>query len=321
MSDMRIEAAREADDSDQKPRTLRGRRNWLSVARKEVADAGRAWHPYVLTAAFLTILILGSMRKIQEVNRPSPNSQSEITFGDGLITLAEYLEVFVPLVILIGMHMAIARERERGSLHVMLALPVSRRDVLVGTALGRGVVIAGTLLVALAVNGVVQWVLYDSMNLLTYAKFAVAVVGLGIVFVGIAVGISAAARTTNRAVSAAIGVFFVVTFLWERLLQVVDLATGVRPELLPMEQNVAPGWRVLLHRIRPGEAWRLVTTDWLVPVMSEFGRGENTYYARYTTPGPEPFYLESWVLAIVLLLWCVVPLLLGYWRLRNADLG
>lgn len=321
MSKTQIAAAREARGSDQMPETLRGRRNWLRVARKEVADAGRAWQPYVLTATFLAVLILGSMRKIQEVNRPPPNSQSEITFRDGLITLANYIEIFVPLVILIGMHMAISRERERGSLQVMLALPVSRRDVLVGKALGRAIVVAGTFLVALAVNGVILWILYDSMDFLTYVMFAVAVIALGIVFVGIAVGISAAAQTTNRAVSAAIGVFFVVTFLWEQLLQVVDLATGVRPQLLPMEQNVAPGWRVLLHRIRPGEAWRLVTTDWIAPVMSEFGRGESTYYARYTTPGPEPFYLESWVLAIILLLWCVVPLILGYWRLRDADLG
>ncbi|PSP75634.1 hypothetical protein BRC81_14705 [Halobacteriales archaeon QS_1_68_20] len=322
MSDAQINAGGEAEDTVREPGTLQGRRNWLSVARKEIADAGRSWQLYILTGGFLAILTLGSMSKIERGSRPQPaDNQFEMTFREGLQTLAGFIEVLVPLVILIGLHTAIAKERERGSLRVILTLPVSRWDVLAGTALGRAVVIAGTFLAALAVNGLTMWVLYDSMDLLTYGKFAFAVVTLGIVFVGIAVGISAVARTTNRSVSIAIGVFLVVTLMWEKLLGAVDLVTGVQPQFNPMAQDVAPGWRVFLYRIRPGEAWQLVVTDWIAPVMPELGRGENTYYARYTTPGPEPFYLDSWFLAIVLILWCIVPLLVGYWRFREADIG
>ncbi len=321
MSDAQLDAGGETVEGDREP--LDDRRNWLSVARKEVADAGRSWQLYVLTGVFVAGLTLGSLEPVQNamVGSSPGEEQKAVAAREGLKSLRTFVQIVVPLVILIGTHMAIAGERERGSLRVTLALPVSRRDVLVGTALGRAGVVAGTLLAALAVNGIAMWVAYDSMDPLTYAEYSVALVVFGVVFVGIAVGISAATRTSNRAVGTSLGVFLVITILWFRLLDLVELVTGVQPQINIITQNTAPGWWVFLQRMRPGTAWQLVVTDWIVPVTSELGRGENTYYAQYTTPGPEPFYLDSWFLAIVLVAWCVVPLLVGYWRFREADLG
>lgn len=299
---------------------LNGRRTWLTVARKDVADAARSWQLYVLTGVFAAVLTLGSLRPLLD-EQAFRDADVAIAAQAGLESMAGLVGVFVPLVILVLGHMSIVGERERGSLRVLLALPVSRRDVLVGTLLGRTLVVGGTLLAALAANGVAMLLLYDSIDVGTYVGFSIAAVAFGAVFVAMAVGISAGSRTRGRSIGVTMGAFLLVTFLWRSLLPLVEAVTGVVPEYNITTQNIAPGWYVLLERARPAKAWKLVVTEWGVPVMPELGKGEKTYYAPFTTPSPEPFYLDAWFLALVLLAWGAIPLLVGYWRFRAADIG
>lgn len=292
------------------------RRVWSSVAKKDVSDATRSWQIYVLLGVFATLLAFGALTPaLRQVMVGSEQPLSASTAIDSMVRL---VTTFLPLVVLMVGHLPIVRERERGGLRVLLALPVSRRDLLVGTVLGRSAVVGGTLLGGLAVNGVAMVLLYDSLDIEAYAWFSTAVLAFALVFVGLAVGISAVSRERGRAMGAAIGTYLAVTYLWQLFLLIARVLTGVTPEMNIQAKDVAPGWYVLLNRIQPSKAWQFVLSDWVAPRTPGM---DITAPAPYTTPGPEPFYLDTWFLAIVLLAWGAIPLLVGYWRFRGADIG
>lgn len=295
-----------------------GERNWLVVAKKDVADSARSWQLYALFGAFTAILTLGSLRPALE-QMALREERDAVPAQLGLETVAELVGVFVPLVVLLLGYRAIVGARERGRLRVLLALPVSRRDVLLGKLVGRATVVAVSLAASLLLNGVAMLLVYDSLGLRTYVKFATTVLAFAVVFAGMAVGISAGARTRGRALTVSLGSFLLFTFLWGPILTLVEAVTGVTPEVNITSQNVAPGWYVFLERARPSKAWQLLATKWGVPVLPELGRGADSYHAPFTTPGPEPFYLDPWALLVVLLAWGGVPLLVGYTLFRRTD--
>lgn len=295
------------------------RRTWVTIAGKEIAELARSWQPYVLLAVFGVVITIGSLGPVlSTMNRRGP--VETLTAGAGLIRVSSFVGVFLPLVILIGVHAAVVGGRQRGSLRLLLGLPVSRRDVLLGTLLGWGAVYEASLLAGLAVSGVAMYAFYDTMSVIDYLGFSIGVLLFGAIFVSMGIGISAAVRTRGRAVGLAVSMFAVVTFLWQELLALLEALTGASPQINITAPNIAPGWYVFLHRLKPENAWRLVMTEWVVPVLDAHEQGASVYYISYTTSGSEPFYLDTWFLAGVLIAWGIVPLLIGYVRFQVAEI-
>jgi len=320
MSDGSAESSsREAVATDRNSRPVEDRRGWLSVARKDVSDAGRSWQLYVLTAVFTTAMAFGGAGPILSA-MTFGGTNSNYAATDGLVGMAGFIEFLVPLVVLLLGHMAIAGQLERGSLRTLLALPLSRRDVVGGILLGRTVVAVTTLAVGLSVAAVPLWVLYDGLDLLVYAEFSAAILAFAACFAALAVGISAASPTRGHALAGAVGAFGLTTFLWDFLLFLVRFATGVEVVLVNGDPNWAPGWYVFLDRVHPGTALRHVVSTWVVPVFPCRGVGASSKHPCLTTQGPEPFYLDAPVLALVLVAWGLVPLAVGYWRFRDAEI-
>lgn len=299
-------------------RPVEARRGWLAVARKDVADAGRSWQLYVLTAVFTTAMVFGGAAPVlSAMTRGGASRDYAVT--DGLVTMAGFVESLVPLVVLLLGHMAIAGQLDRGSLRTLLALPVSRRDVVVGILLGRTIVAGTTLAVGLSVAAVPLWVLYGGLDLLMYAGFSASILAFAVCFAAMAVGISAASPTRGHALAGAVGAFGLTTVLWDVVLFFVRFATGVEVVLVNGEPNWAPGWYVFLDRAQPGTALRHVLSNWVIPVFPCQGVGASSEHPCMTTRGAEPFYLDAWVLVFVLFAWGVVPLAVGYWRFRDTD--
>jgi len=299
-------------------RPVESRRRWLAVARKDFADAGRSWQLYVLTAVFTVAMSFGAASPVLS-SMARDRATPVYSATDGLVRMAEFTEFIVPLVVLMLGHMAIAGQSERGSLRTLLALPVSRRDVVLGTVVGRTAVVGTALAVGLSVSGVLMWVFYDGFGVLTYVGFSASILAFAACFVAMAVGISAASPTRGHALTWAVSAFGVTTFLWGIFLFLVKVASDVTVVVYNSEPNRAPGWFVFLDRAHPGTAMRHVVSNWIVPVFPGQGIGGSSQYPRLTNPGPEPFYLDAWFLALVVLAWGLVPLAVGYWRFRDAE--
>ncbi|MBP1922609.1 ABC-2 type transport system permease protein [Halorubrum alkaliphilum] len=206
----------------------------VAVANKDFQDTVRSRGMVILVALFSLLVSLFAY-----LVRPQGDAQQFATelllsqlVGPVLVT------GLIPLVGIVVGYNAVSGERDSGSLKLLLSLPHSRADVVFGKVIGRGAalalaVLAGFLLPALVL--IVVPVTFNAGSFLGYTVFAAV---LGVVFVAIAVGCSAAMATQQRALIAGIAVYAVFVLLWGLLTgQVVDALDGVIAALpLSIEQ-------------------------------------------------------------------------------------
>lgn len=295
------------------------RRNWFVVARKDLLEARRSWQLYVLAAVFTVGLTLWGLEDPLAPMTAGLQPATDLPLRRGLTSMSVFVGFFVPLVVLVLGYRSVVGERESGSLRIMLGLPVSRHDLIVGTFLGRTLIVWSTLSLGFLVAAVPMWIIYQGLNF-AYVAFAISTLLFSTVFVAMAVGISAATRTRGHSIALAISAFGLVTFLWDVVRSLVSIVTGVVPDTVGNIQNTAPAWYVFLVRARPGRGWRVIVTEWVMPVFPRDGVGDTVFFIPLSTPGPEPFYLDSWVLVLVLLAWGVVPLIIGFRRFSGDDI-
>ena len=295
---------------------------WRQVAHKDFADAVRSkmiWGIMGVFVLFMVVLLL-----VAEAAFPD---EIEVTVDVALAFVAELSQLFVPLIALIAAYMAIVGERRSGSLRVLLSYPFSRSDVVLGKLIGRGLVIGVALFAGLVVTAAVAVVLYGVPEFGTLVGLFGSVLLFGLAFAGIGVGVSAATATRGKAMAAVLGLYILFLMFWETI--VGALYYAVEGSLPGME--VEP-WYFLLLRLSPIEAFRALADgvfDDTVNPMIYLGvndiPADVEFHEHFDTSarvaGEMPFYLDSWVLVLILLAWGLVPAAVGYLRFRDADLG
>lgn len=129
-------------------------------------------------------------------------------------SLAMLCVYIVPLAGLAYGYDAIIGPAESGWLDVLTALPVTRFRVLLGTALGRGVVLTGGITLGFVLPSVAVINEYGLAALPVMANLLLAVVALGLGFLSIAVGLSTIVREKTHALGAALlaWVWFVLVY-------------------------------------------------------------------------------------------------------------
>ncbi|WP_435102258.1 ABC transporter permease subunit [Halarchaeum sp. P4] len=262
--------------------------SWRVVAERDVRDPFRSLSALVLFGLFgLLFAAAGYLGS---------------SGGGGVAPLlASVASAIVPLAGYGICYGVVAGKRQDGSLRVFLSLPHSRRDVVLGSAIGRAVVLAlavtvGFLLALLVFVAAGGSGFDPSAFLGTWALaclFAVTVVGVG-------VGISAAARTTGRAVAGVAFAYVLFVAAWNWIPSLVRyVAAGFRFPTGP-----TPTWATAFTYCNPERAYSVLTT-------AVVGGPSPPTTAAYTTPG---FALA------VLVAWAVAPLALGYLAFERGDL-
>ncbi|MXV61713.1 ABC transporter permease subunit [Natronorubrum sp. JWXQ-INN-674] len=275
----------------------------VSVAKRDFLDVRRAklvWAPVALYVVFMLLFYWG------QSNSSNPDFYA-VMFS--LATVGGVL--LVPLVALVAAYLSIAGERESGSIRYQLSLPVSRTDVVLGKLLARTGVVAAALLAAFAIGIVAAWILVPEMTV-EYGDYT-AFVGLTLLYasayVAVAVAISAATSSRSRAMSSAIGFFFVFNIVWNFLpvgptymaeFVFEELGIGYADEHLQFIFSLSP------------------TGAYLNGLGLAF---PETAFGGQVAAGVDPFYVQDWFMLVILAGWVVVPLALGIWQFRRADLG
>ncbi|MFB6085912.1 MAG: ABC transporter permease subunit [Halodesulfurarchaeum sp.] len=273
---------------------------WLVIARKEFEDALRSrmlWAIVVLIAA-MTSLAAGVMVLVPGVS------------GDPVSAIgaaSQFAAMLVPIMALIAGYLAIAGERESGSLKILLGLPPSRGEVLLGKFLGRAGVVGIGVGAGFAISGVITRALYGVVPVLDFVGVTLLSAALGICFVGIAVGISATTAVRSRAMTLAVAAYLVLTLLWDMVPQGVHLVVAGS-----MPGATVPGWFLLLQRASPSGAYNTLVQRVLVDTDAALA-------ARLG--GEVPAYLDAPFFLGILVLWTILPLVFGYRRFRRADLS
>ena len=217
----------------------------------------------------------------------------EVTIAS-LVSLVIYL---IPLIALLLGFDAIVGERERGSLDLLLSLPITRLELLLGKYLGLA---AALTLSTLAGFGLVAVLLYQQLSwagLYHYFGFMVSSVLLGLAFLSLAVLLSVLARERTRASGMAIALWFFFVLVFDLLLLGVLVATGGR-----FGGDVF-AWLLLLN---PADVFRILNVFSLDDVRTLYG---------LSTIVPVSMGSQA-LLGSVMLAWIVLPLLVARWRFK-----
>ncbi len=219
--------------------------------------------------------------------------------------------LLLPLVAVAGAYLAVAGERESNTARFLLSQPTARHSVVLGKFLSRGLTLALALLLAVLVGVGFVVALYPVLEPVAIAKFF----GLSLLLVGayvaVSVGISAAVASRSRAISATMAVYFVTVVL--TVFQGFSIEAALRWVLgdllgLGIGDDLYAG---MVAVASPAEAY-------LNSTLAIFSPGN---FQAIQVSGSLPFYLETWFMIVILLLWTVVPLVLGVLAFDRAEIG
>ncbi|WP_135830087.1 ABC transporter permease [Halorussus halobius] len=290
------------------------------VVREDLADAVRSKMVWGLVGAFVLVMaVLG-------VGLSAGGQADAERFMVFFASVGG--ELVIPVAALVVGYLAVTGDRQSGRLRVLHGLPHSRRDIVLGKALSRGVVVVLATLASFAAGGVVVAAVYAELALETFVGFALLTTLLGLSFAGVAVGVSASTATRGRAMAGAIGSYVMFTLLWEPAVAGVHYA--VEGSLAGLD---APAWYLGLKGLSPIAAYSRVADSlfgqhvsglvgWsrMVEDVPRTALQGDALAVSNRVAGEVPFYLTDAAAVAVLLAWAVVPVALGYRRFETADL-
>ncbi len=218
----------------------------------------------------------------------------EVTIAS-LVSLVIYL---IPLIALILGFDAIVGERERGSLDLLLTMPITRLELLIGKYLGLSAALAISTVAGFGLAGIAMAGRLDAGALMHYSGFILSSVLLGMVFLSLAVTLSVFAADRAGASGLAIALWFFFVLVFDLLLLGALVATGghyggaIFPYLL---------------LLNPADVFRVLNIFSMEDVRTLYGMA---------TVFPEEL-ASPWLLGGVMLIWVAAPLSIAYWRFER----
>ena len=277
--------------------------SWRVIARREFRDAVQSravWGVVALVAVMVAVTSL--------VPLAIPEFDGNVLNGLGAAT--EFAAMLVPVVALVAAYLSIAGERESGSIRILLGLEPRRATVVLGKFLGRVTVVVVGLAAGFALAAVPTAVAYGTLPVLAFGGIVALTCALGVAFVGLAVGVSAAAPTRGRAMTLGIAAYLALALLWDLVPQGAHVVVeGGTPA------GSVPGWFVLLQGLSPSGAYSALVQAVVHATDASFPG------IAGAVAGPSPAYLHWTVFAAVLGLWTILPLAAGYAVFARSDLG
>jgi ABC-2 type transport system permease protein len=270
---------------------------WRAIARKEIRDLLRPRTGKAGLTLVAMVFVMGGYLLPTAVENPTTTEFTDY--------MTQAVVLVIPLFGLLLGYKTIVAERVSGRMTLLLSLPHSRGEAVVGKFVGRftvlvavvaGGVLLGSALAAYPFGTLEPWVLagYIAVTLL----YAVA-------FLGIGVALSTLTRSTGITTAATFGVFFLFVVVWTTLRVPLLLAL----EWLGAATNGLPDWALFVHGLEPTMLYRRVLDG--VVQGTQTGPYLGPDAAWYLGPGPGLVLLGAW---------SVVPVGLGYLRFRRTDL-
>ena len=264
----------------------------LTIAAKEFRDRMR--NRWVLAVALVFTVFSLVIAYFGGAQQGAVGFRSiEFTIAS-LVSLVIYL---IPLIALLLGFDAIVGERERGSLDLLLALPITRLELLLGKYLGLALALTCS---TVAGFGLVALVLAKHMSanaLFHFSGFIISSVLLGLAFLSLAVLLSVLARERTRASGLAIATWFFFVLVFDLLLLGLLVTSGGQ---FAGEQFA---WLLLLN---PADVFRILNVFSLDDVRTLYGLASVV---------PQSLG-NPLTMGAVMLLWIVLPLALAHWRFK-----
>jgi len=277
-----------------------------AVAHKDFRDVRRARIVWAVGGAYTVLTVLFFLQvRLGGLDGPS----------DTLLALWNMVfvgAVFVPAVALVAAYLAIAGERESGSIKHLLSTPVSRRDVVLGKYLSRAGIVGVSLVLAFGVAAALAAVWFGPVRWGVFAGVAALTTVYALAYVSVAVGISAVTATRSRAMLGALGFYFSTNLM--TLNDDVSGLAGIRYVL-----NELLGLGVTEDLIQFLGIFTNPTRAYLFAAVGAFP-DELTETMELPVPGDLAWYVQPEVAVALLFGWLVVPALVGLYRFERSDI-
>ena len=265
-------------------------RQVFTVAHKELRDRLRnRWVlavALVFTAFALVIAYFGGAQQGAVGLR-----SIEFTIAS-LVSLVIYL---IPLIALLLGFDAIVGERERGSLDLLLSLPITRFELLLGKYLGLAAALTLSTLAGFGLVAALVVVQTGTAGLEPYAGFMFSSVLLGLAFLSLAVMLSVFAGDRTRASGLAIAMWFFFVLVFDLLLLGLLVVSG---------GETGSDWFPYMLLLNPADVFRILNVFSLDDVRTLYG-------LTSIVPGA---LAKPWLMVLVMLGWIVAPLSIATWR-------
>lgn len=211
-----------------------------------------------------------------------------------LVSLVIYL---VPLIALILGYDAIVGEREGGSLELLLSMPITRFEILLGKYLGLSAALAVSTVIGFGAGLLPLATQLGPNELYHYLGFTFSAILMGMAFLSISVLVSVLVSDRMRASGLAIGLWFFFVLIFDLLL------TGA---LVLSQGSLGSAVFGTLLMLNPADVFRLLNIFSSEQVQTMYG---------LATVMPENLTNPA-VLVSIMVGWIVVPFLIATWRFK-----
>jgi ABC-2 type transport system permease protein len=283
--------------------------SFVTVAKKDLRDSIRSRWLWVLTVLF--VLFTAGIAYAFSVLEAG--TEGDLTTLELLFFLQSPASLLIPIIALVISYKAVVGERDSGSLKVLLSLPHTRGDMILGKIIGRSTSLAAAVTIGFVTALLVIFWRYAEFDAGAYALFFLITLLFALTFIAVGVGMSSLVSTSSRALAAAIGFWVVFEFLWGALIFVLYYVTNGF-SLDGFDATDPPNWLEFIQGITPGTAYGNAVTA-LLP------ENPNAVPGEITSTGDVPLYLEDWFGIVILVGWLLLIPTLGYLRFRAADLS
>lgn len=269
--------------------------DWMQVrviASKEFRD--RIRNRWVLAVAVIFSLFALAIAYFGAAQQGSVGFRGVDVTIASLVSLVIYL---VPLIALILGYDAIVGEKERGSLELLLSMPITRFEILLGKYLGLAAALASSTIMGFGAGLLPLLASLGVRDFVHYSGFVFSAILMGLAFLSLSLSISVIALDRVRASGVAIAMWFFFVLIFDLLLM---------GALVASQGNLGSGVFAVLLMLNPADVFRLLNIFSSQQVQNMYG---------LATVMPDSL-TDPLALGAIMLGWIVVPFLFANWRFK-----
>lgn len=283
------------------------------LVRREFALLARSKWLWVLTLPFFWV---GNNFLTTSA---APDPRLTIGAASTAATILSFASIIVCFRSIIG-------ERESGSIRITAGTPLSRTEILVGKALGRGLALALPLGLAILALTILGGTRYGPPPIAPFVGFLLASLALAVIYSNLVTAISATVSSTLRGAVLSLLTVWLLGEASSRTLNLYEQFTG---QAVSTGNPPADPLLFLSQRLFPLDAYRAVvnvlldlpnTHTYFLNALQATSNGTTGFAVKQVFGSNPPFYLTSWFAALTLLLWAVAPLALAALHFERIDL-
>jgi ABC-2 type transport system permease protein len=275
-----------------------------TVARDDFRNAAGSYLTLGVVGAFVVLVAFIFVSEISIYDNPA-RSLYDVT--NAIILLGPLL--LAPLT-----YQTIVGDRTSGRIKFAMALPNSRGEYFVGKVLSRFTVVAVATIGSIALGYIIAAATFtNEPNLGRFIVFAGVTLLYTLSFASIFISISSLAETRAAAMFVSLAAYFVLVLFVLGVAPFVNLDTLLSAVGNILGTTISDGTTRLIKNFSPWPAYGGAAEQIYIDIADQYQRIQ-------LNRGLDTLYAKIWFDILVLIVWLIAPLTVGFLKFREAEL-